>query len=136
MNNNKFIRDKTKFNPDIELKFGQKDNERKTMKVQLQNTIYNPITNIIPSKITTQRDLLIDTNIKNIDIQKRLHELEYERNNQDVQYKPVQTKLITENVSNTNINTFHDLKNNTTRVVPSKKYNNVLDNLKNLGIIN
>jgi hypothetical protein len=136
MNNNKFIRDKTKFNPDVLTKLSQKDSERKTMKVDMQQTIYNPITNIIPPKITNQRDLMINVNSDSIDIKKRLHELSNERSMQDVQYKPVQTKLIQDEISNVSINTFNDLKSNTTKETNKNKYNSVLDNLKDLGIIN
>jgi hypothetical protein len=135
MNNNKFIRNKTKFNPDVLIKLNNKDNERKTMKVDMINTIYNPITNIVPTKVTNQRDLLINDNNNNVDIKKRLHELSNERSMQDVQYKPVQTKLVQDNMTNMSINTFNDLKSNTTKETNKNKYYSVLDNLKELGII-
>lgn len=136
MNNNKFIRDKKKFNPDVLLKMQTKENERSNMKVEMKNNIYNPITNIIPEKITKQSDLMLNFDNNKVDIRKQLLAKELERNNQDTQYKPVQTKMINENLTNTNINNFIELKqSNKNTNTNNKKYNSVLDNLKDLGIL-
>jgi hypothetical protein len=60
MNNNVFIKlNKKKFNPDIENKLNNLSNDRNDTKFILSKTIYNPITNIIPQKITCQNDLII-----------------------------------------------------------------------------
>jgi hypothetical protein len=136
MNNNKFIRDKKKFNPDVLLKMQTKENERSNMKVEMKNNIYNPITNIIPEKITKQSDLMLNFDNNKVDIRKQLLAKELERNNQDTQYKPVQTKMINENLTNININNFIELKqSNKNTNTNNKKYNSVLDNLKDLGIL-
>ena len=148
MLNNKFIRDKKKFNPDIASKLEDKDNERKNMKVTLQNNIYNPITNIIPPKIFSQNDLLIKQDPMKIDIKNRMMERENERTKQDQQFKPIQNKIISDNLptglpnnlsnslQNNEINNFVDLKKNTTKETTNKnKYNSVIDNLKELGIL-
>jgi hypothetical protein len=139
MINNKFIRNKNniehKFNPDILGKLENKDNERRTMKVDLSKTIYNPITNIIPQTIQKQSDLTISIDTTKIDMAKRVAEQKLARENQDMQYKPIATNFMNLSI-NTNIQTFDELKENTTKQkTNSNKYYSVLDNLKDLGII-
>ena len=70
MENNIFLRNKKKFNPDVLTKLKQHDNERKMTKFNRVNTIYNPITNIIPDQIKKQDDLRININ-ENINIKER-----------------------------------------------------------------
>lgn len=139
MINNKFIRNKNninhKFNPDILGKLENKDNERRTMKVDLTKTIYNPITNVVPQTVQKQSDLAISIDTSKIDMAKRVAEQKLARENQDIQYKPIATNFMNSNI-NTNIQTFEELKENTTKQkTNSNKYYNVLDNLKDLGII-
>jgi hypothetical protein len=139
MINNKFIRNKNniehKFNPDILGKLENKDNERRTMKVDLSKTIYNPITNIIPQTVQKQSDLAISIDTTKIDMAKRVAEQKLARENQDIQYKPIATNFMNSSI-NTNIQTFDELKENTTKQkTNSNKYYSVLDNLKDLGII-
>jgi hypothetical protein len=139
MINNKFIRNKNninhKFNPDILGKLENKDNERRTMKVDLTKTIYNPITNVVPQTVQKQSDLAISIDTSKIDMAKRVAEQKLARENQDIQYKPIATNFINSNI-NTNIQTFDELKENTTKQkTNSNKYYSVLDNLKDLGII-
>jgi hypothetical protein len=139
MINNKFIRNKNniehKFNPDILGKLENKDNERRTMKVDLSKTIYNPITNVVPQTIQKQSDLAISIDTTKIDMAKRVAEQKLARENQDIQYKPIATNFMNSSI-NTNIQTFDELKENTTKQkTNSNKYYSVLDNLKDLGII-
>lgn len=139
MINNKFIRNKNninhKFNPDILGKLETKDNERRTMKVDLTKTIYNPITNVVPQTVQKQSDLAISIDTSKIDMAKRVAEQKLARENQDIQYKPIATNFMNSNI-NTNIQTFDELKENTTKQkTNSNKYYSVLDNLKDLGII-
>jgi hypothetical protein len=159
MENNIFFREKKdKFNPDIKTKLTQKETERCNTTFQLSTTIYNPITGIVPNKITETKDLLINTSGKNtnltkLNIQQLIMEKEEERKNQDTQFKPVQTKIVSTPSqpiqsqpiqsqpiqSQTNyIATYYELKN-TQHNGPKKQdrnnYSNILDGLKGLGII-
>lgn len=165
MENNIFFKvKKDKFNPDIEGLTNQKEKERIEVKFDRTKTIYNPITGIIPKNIKDANDLVID-NIKPtsiLQINKMIKDKEKERKEQDIKLKPVKTKVINNNLSNNvetieqtevvvekkqivqrnYLQTHSDLKNgsvtniNSQGVVNKSNYNNILDNLKDLGIIN
>ena len=168
MENNIFIKlKKEKFNPDIELKLKDKETERVTTKINMTNSIYNPITGVIPSQVKTVNDLILqkENSITPVDIKKLILEKENERLNQDTLFKPIKTKVInntplvsTTQISNTiqsntkqssqpqnnrtnYIETFENLKNvsskpsDKTNNVSKNNYNNILDGLKDLGII-
>lgn len=161
MNNNIFIKmKKDKFNPDIEPKLKIKETERENVTFELQNSIYNPITGIIPNKINSINDLVLekDKSLDKINIQKLISEKSIERINQDYIHKPVKTKIINNipiqqtnkinepikscNVNRTNyIETFEDMKISSNKDSsqnnhqPKNNYDNILDGLKDLGII-
>jgi hypothetical protein len=152
MENNIFIKmKKEKFNPDIEPKLKNKELERDNTKFEMSNLIYNPITGKIPEKITNTNDLIIskDNTLDKADIKKLIIEKEKERLNQDNQYKPVQTKVINNNpviqsnkVNSTQnyIETYEELKRgsqNKSNQIDNKgkNYDNILEGLKDLGII-
>jgi hypothetical protein len=153
MENNIFIKmKKEKFNPDIEPKLKNKEVERDNTKFEMSNLIYNPITGIIPEKINNINDLVIckDNSLDKVDIKKLILEKEKERSNQDNQYKPVQTKVINNNpvVQSNKINstqnyieTYEELKrgsqnkSNQQSDNKVKNYDNILEGLKDLGII-
>jgi hypothetical protein len=149
MENNIFIKmKKDKFNPDIEQKLKIKETERDSAKFNLQNSIYNPITGIIPTKINSVKDLVLkkDISIDKINIQKLISDKNAERLNQDNTYKPIKTKIVNNitvqqtNEVNQNIkhSDFEDMKRNSEKNKNSGQthnYNNILDGLKDLGII-
>jgi hypothetical protein len=144
MENNIFVKKKTKYNPDVEVNMKSKEDERNNMKFNLSTTIYNPITGIIPTKLNSSSDLVLpkepnmNTNIMNM-----LKMKENERKQQIEQIKPIQTKILNNNqlvngVGNNNyIETFTDMKSNSinTNQEKNNNYNNILDGLKDLGII-
>ena len=155
MENNIFLKmNKNKFNPDVEQKLKIKENERDSSKFELQTTIYNPITGIIPNRINSVKDLVLekDTTLDKINIQKRISEKNNERELQNNSFKPTKTKVINNEVrevreivkaqpvNNINyIETFEDMKRgsvNTNKPPNKKNYNNIMDGLKELGIIN
>jgi hypothetical protein len=152
MENNIFLKmNKNKFNPDVEQKLKIKENERDSSKFELQTTIYNPITGIIPNRINSVKDLVLekDTTLDKINIQKKISEKNNERELQNNSFKPTKTKVINNEVreivkahpvNNINyIETFEDMKRgsvNTNKPPNKKNYNNIMDGLKELGIIN
>lgn len=153
MENNIFIKmKKEKFNPDIEPKLKNKEVERDITKFEMSNLIYNPITGIVPEKINNINDLVVckDNTLDKVDIKKLIIEKEKERLNQDNQYKPVQTKVVNNNpVTQSNkvnstqnyIETYEELKRgsqnkpNQQTKINEKNYDNILEGLKDLGII-
>lgn len=152
MENNIFVKiKKDKFNPDIEPKLKTKETERTNTSFNMSNNIYNPITGVVPQKVTTTNDLFLekDGSISRKDINKLIQDKAAERNNQDNEYKPVKTKIINNNPliasdstpSNTHttyVSTFEDMKkssNISRHVEKTKSYDNIMIGLKELGIL-
>lgn len=161
MENNIFVKMKRdKHNPDVENKLKGKEYEREKTKFDLTTSIYNPITGVVPTQIRTNNDLVLqkDCSYTSNDIKKLIMQKENERITQDIQFKPVKTKVINNNphgtsnnhdnyqhVNRTNyIETYEELKNGSSNVkndqekslnLNREKYNNILDGLKDLGII-
>lgn len=158
MDNNIFFRQKKdKYNPDIENKLAEKETERTNKNFTLSSTIYNPITGIIPTKITDTNDLILakDNSISKSDIQKLILKKEEERINQDNQFKPVKTKIINNmspeiqpiqpkeqpkeqpNNKTNYISTYNELKNGgdkkQEKTTPNQQ--KLIQGLKDLGII-
>ena len=138
MENNIFFKQsKAKYNPDINEKFETKELERNNNNFSLSNTIYNPITGVVPNQIKTNKDLVLDSNKSKLskdDIKNLILQKENERQEQNESLKHVKTKIVNTNVSY--IETFDELKNKS-KVISNKvnNYNNILDSLKDLGII-
>jgi len=150
MNKNIFIKlNKNKYNPDIESKLDNITNERSQTKFSLSKTIYNPITGIIPDKLNSQNDLTLQKDNNNVDFKSLILNKETERLQQNELYKPIKTKIISNNsnsVNNTtdivnnnceNIKTYNELKQNlqTNNNFNQNNYDNILIGLKDLGII-
>lgn len=165
MENNIFFKlKKEKFNPDIEPRLKNKEVERDNTKFDMTNLIYNPITGVVPDKISSQKDLVIcnDQSLDKVDIQRLINDKEKERFVQDSLYKPIQTKVINNNPvsqsnrvsanqpENTNIQqtnrtnyieTYEELKrgsqhkNQQQSNSKGNNYENILEGLKDLGII-
>jgi hypothetical protein len=149
MNNNIFVKlNKKKYNPDIEPKLNNLENERIQTKFNLNKIIYNPITGVIPVKINSQNDLILEKDNIKIDIKSLVLEKENERKLQNELFKPIKTKVINNNIDNSNkiskenlnndyLKTYDELKNGTILNinVDQKNYDNILVGLKELGII-
>ena len=143
MENNIFIKNKKgKYNPDIENKLQSKESERNATIFNLTNSIYNPVTGIVPSQISTMNDLVlqVDNPYTQNDIKNLIMNKELERQNQDTQFKPLQTKITptTQQTNKTNyIETYEELKKNSSdnNKQSKEKFNNILEGLKDLGII-
>ena len=147
MENNIFFKNKKdEFNPDVITNLSKKSSERKKIEFIESNNFYNGITNQIPDKIKNSKDLKlkidesIDTNtMKNIIKQK-----EDERNKQDYDLKPLKLKCLPENlIIDKHIENFDELKKNSEfhikktiqeQTQQKSKYDNIISNLKDLGI--
>jgi hypothetical protein len=142
MENNIFF--KIKYNPDINNKFSQKEAERLNNNYSLSNTIYNPITGIIPESIKTPDDLKINTDDNIYNINKLISEKEIERKQQEQLFNNndiLQTKVINNYNQNNCIDSFNDLKeksllNNKKLENNNNNNNNIITELKDLGILN
>ena len=136
------IRDR--YNPDINNKFSQKEAERLNNNYSLSNTIYNPITGIIPESIKTPDDLKINTDDNIYNINKLISEKEIERKQQEQLFNNndiLQTKVINNYNQNNCIDSFNDLKeksllNNKKLENNNNNNNNIITELKDLGILN
>ena len=127
----------SKNNPDIIENHNKKDNLRNCVMYELKKEVYNPITNIIPNKVSNQKDLeLKETKKDNLD--KLLQDKINERNNINCNTN----KKITQNNSyGIRESTFNQLKNehnlfNNKRSKKKKNKDDVLESLKELGILN
>jgi hypothetical protein len=145
---NVFIqKSKEKFNPDVIKKVDSEDKNRKVSVFKKTNQTYNSITNQNPDNIKTQKDLELEkdnplSNIEQIILQKKK-----EREEQDDKLKPVKQKvLVNESIETTeSIQNFSELKNENTeyfnqqkKIIETNKnkYEDIMKNLKNLGIVN
>ena len=167
MENNIFVKmKKEKYNPDIENKFKGKECERGSTQFDLSTSIYNPITGIVPSQIRSNSDLELDKDSKYSSdiVNKLIIEKKNERVNQDIEYKPIKTKIINNNPQSSSsssiinqsicdqnqnqknyIETYAELKReskhfkdihiNNNNQNQNQKYNDIIDGLKDLGII-
>ena len=149
MENNIFFKNKNdKYNPDINNKFSQKETERLNNNYNLSNIIYNPITGIIPNIIKTPDDLKINNEINIYDINKLISDKEIERKQQEQLFKNNEKSLLnnqqTKVINNYNQNNYNDNFNelkeksliNNNNNNENKKFNNILSELKDLGILN
>lgn len=145
MNNNIFIKlNKKKYNPDIESKLSILDNERTNTKFNTSKVIYNPITGVIPEKLNSQSDLVLQRDKTSIDIKSLVLQKENERIKQNELYKPIKTKVVNNSIQNSNkednneyIKTYNELKTNSQpkHTINQNNYDNILVGLKDLGII-
>ena len=141
MENNIFFKTKNKHNPDIILKMDDKQKERDVNIFINNNMIYNPITGIIPQKITDADDLvIIKKEEQKCDISKKIIEKQNERDEQDILCLPINNKIApinmnTNNQTNNYIKQFDDFKKGIVLQKNNSKYNDILMGLQDLGII-
>jgi hypothetical protein len=147
MENNIFFQNKKdKFNPDVITNLCKKTLERKKIDFQESKNIYNSITNEVPDKIKSSKDLKLNTDesIDNNSMKKMIKQKEDERNKQDYYLKPQKIKCLPENlIIDKHIENFEELKKNSEvqikktvleQTQQKSKYDNIILNLKDLGI--
>ncbi len=145
MNKNIFLqKSKEKYNPDVLKKNMYEDMNRKQTIFKKTNIVYNSITNNNIEDVKTQKDLELPkdnplTNIESIFLQKKQEREEYDNNN-----KPIKQKiLVNENIQLAE--TFNELKDEQTnfsdkqkKIIETNKnkFDDIMKNLKNMGILN
>jgi hypothetical protein len=147
MENNIFFKNKKdKFNPDVINNLSKKTSERKKTEFIESKIIYNGITNDVPNKIKNSNDLKldIDESIDTNTMRKIIKQKEDERSKQDYDLKPQKLKCLPENlIIDKHIENFDELKKNSEsyikktvqeQSVQKSKYDNIISNLKDLGI--
>ena len=147
MENNIFFKNKKdKFNPDVINNLSKKTSERKKTEFIESKIIYNGITNDVPNKIKNSNDLKldIDETIDTNTMRKIIKQKEDERSKQDYDLKPQKLKCLPENlIIDKHIENFDELKKNSESYikktvqehsVQKSKYDNIISNLKDLGI--
>ena len=148
MENNIFFKNKKeKFNPDVINNLSKKTLERKKIEFLESKIIYNGITNDIPNKINNSKDLklVIDESIDTNTMKKIIKQKEDERSKQDYDLKPQKLKCLPENlIIDKHIENFDELKKNSESHInkitqeqtqQKSKYDNIISNLKDLGIL-
>ena len=148
MENNIFFKNKKdKFNPDVINNLSKKTSERKKTEFLESKIIYNGITNDVPNKIKNSKDLKLDVD-ESIDtntMKKIIKQKEDERSKQDYDLKPQKLKSLPENlIIDKHIENFDELKKNSESHIKKitqeqthqkSKYDNIISNLKDLGIL-
>ena len=130
MDKNIFLRNK-KYNPDIAKNYSKIISDRENTKYSYKEEFINPsIVNknekvYKPDKEETQIDLLIKKKLE-------------ERQNQEFNFKPTKNFVASSNPND--FKEYNDLKNQQTKYenkqkVSSDNFNNILDDLKDLGIL-
>jgi hypothetical protein len=135
---------KNKNNPDILVKKKEKENERKSNVFKSSTTTYNSITNQIPNTVKTQKDLELSKDKPLSNIEKLIADKALERQLEEKKFKPVKQKLISNEENTIENNNFNDLKKEQQQSINEQKtiilnnknkFNNLLNNLKSLSII-
>ena len=148
MENNIFFKNKKdKFNPDVINNLSKKTSERKKTEFLESKIIYNGITNDVPNKIKNSKDLKLDVD-ESIDtntMKKIIKQKEDERSKQDYDLKPQKLKSLPENlIIDKHIENFDELKKNSEfhikkitqeQTHQKSKYDDIISNLKDLGIL-
>ena len=147
MENNIFFQNKKdKFNPDVIINLNKKTLERKKIDFQESKNIYNSITNNVPDKIKSSKDLKLnmDESIDSNSMKKMIKYKEDERNKQDYYLKPQKIKCLPDNlIIDKHIENFEELKKNSEihikktvleHTQQKSKYDNIISNLVDLGI--
>ena len=149
MENNIFFKNKKetdKFNPDVISNLSKKNGERKKSEFKSSQTVYNAITNIVPKEVKSAKDLQLNSNEPFDDIKKLINQKKTERSRQDFDLKPQKIKALPDNlIVDKHIENFDELKNNSeihmkntinSMTQQKSKYNEIMLNLKRLGILN
>jgi hypothetical protein len=136
---------KEKYNPDVLKKKEEFDKNRKVNIFKKSNVTYNPITNNTPTNITNQKDLELTKDTVIPDLNKVITQKKKEREDQELTLKPLKQKIVDNPLQKEEVVEFIDLKSEQTKYMDThnkciqtnkNKYDDIMNNLKILGIIN
>jgi hypothetical protein len=147
MENNIFFKNKKdKFNPDVVSSYSKSNSNRKKNEFKDTKVVYNAITqDQVPDKVKSAKDLQLkkDTPIDNT--KRALAQKMDERNKQEFELKPQKLKSLPQNlIVDKKIENFEELKKSSETHIKKTlqehekqkhKYDDILGNLKNLGVL-
>jgi hypothetical protein len=147
--NNVFLqKSKNKYNPDINQKKNNLEKIRKENIFKKNTVVYNSITNQVPENIKSYKDLELEkdnaiNNISQLIAKKKEERIIMEE--EFKQRKPKQKIIMTDNITTDKPLTFTEMKkihsdysiqHNKKIETNKNKYDDIMKNLKHLGIIN
>jgi hypothetical protein len=137
MENNIFFKNKKdKFNPDVISNLSKKSTERKKTDFKESKSIYNPITNTVPDRIKTAKDLQLKLDQPNDNMKRILSTKMSEREKQDVDLKPQKLKALPKDlIVDKHIENFDELKRNSEVHIKKEEESKVLLKHKKLEIM-
>lgn len=149
ISNNVFLqKSKEKYNPDINQKKSTLEKSRKENVFKKNTVIYNSITNQVPENIRSYKDLELQKDNAIINIDQLIAKKEQERITLENDFKlkhPKQKIIMTDNATADQPSTFTEIKQIHTeyaiyhnkKIETNKtKYDDIMKNLQDLGIIN
>lgn len=143
MDKNVFAKNK-KYNPDVIINMNKKEQERDNIKFKHSEQFFNVGNSRVDS---LSKQLNNEDNYKkdipNFNLDKEIEERMNERINQEILFKGGPNKTVIPNSNPNEFHQFNDLKNNDERVKKDKEiakqsneHNDMMQNLKDLGILN
>lgn len=137
MENNIFFKNKKdKFNPDVISNLSKKSTERKKTDFKESKSIYNPITNTVPDRIKTAKDLQLKLDQPNDNMKRILSTKMSEREKQDVDLKPQKLKSLPKDlIVDKHIENFDELKKNSEVHIKKEEDSKILLKNKKLEIM-
>lgn len=137
---------KEKYNPDILVKKNTIEKTRSEIIFKKNDLVYNSITNNVPQNIRSQKDLELHRDLPLTNLESLIQQKNKERIEEDNANKNIKQKVIVDNEIETNKNLIYkELKNEqiefskiqNSQIKHNKdRYDDIIINLKNLGIIN
>lgn len=147
-NNVFLVKSQEKYNPDVNQKKCTLEKTRKENVFKKNTVVYNSITNQVPENIRSHRDLELEKDTAIININQLISKKNEERIALEEEFKqkiPKQKIIMSDNNTTDKPSTFTEMKkiqieyaiDHNKKVETNKnKYDDIMKNLKDLGIIN
>lgn len=140
-----YQKSKSKYNPDVNLKKNIIEKERNINLFKKNDIIYNSITNIVPTNIKTFKDLELQKDLPINNIDKLIAEKNKERQNLELELNNNKQKFTINEPVVEKIQNYNELKNIQSNFLKKQnieiqdnknRYEDIMNDLKYLGIIN